>query len=162
MDAGNKDGTWMIQARNLKVVTLMCKTLVSRVDWGACFLSLPHSFSPNWFRVLSICLWSDQSNLVPPSVQSLPFECCLVIFSNIMKKTLVYFPETIFSSSLFLCSLASLLLFYFDLGPLSSKQGREKCSARRTDWKSWPSDLHYYYLVFVVFISVGHRKPWHG
>lgn len=86
----------MIQARNLKVVTLMCKTLVSRVDWGACFLSLPHSFSLNWFRVLSICLWSDQSNLVPPSVQSLPFECCLVIFSNIMKKTLVYFPETIF------------------------------------------------------------------
>ena len=146
--------------RILKVVTLVCTTLASRMDWDACFLSLPHSFSLNWFRVLSIYLWSDdQWNPVPSSVQSLPFECCLVIFSNIMKKTLVYFSETIFSSSCFLCSLASLLLFYFDLGPLSSEQGRGKSSARRTDWKFWPSDLHYYYLFFVVFISVGHRKP---
>lgn len=114
-------------------------------EWSVmyAFSPLPHSFSLNWFRVLMLCLCSDQSNLVPPSVQSLPFECCLVIFSNIMKKTLVCFLRLVFW---FLLSLFSCVppFVLFDLGPVSSKQGREKSSGGRTDWKSWPNDLHYY------------------
>lgn len=31
----------MIQARNLKIMTRVCKTLASRMDCDVCFLSLP-------------------------------------------------------------------------------------------------------------------------
>lgn len=150
----------MIQARNLKVVTLVCKTLAIRMNCDVYFLSFPHSFSLNWFRVLSICLWSDQSNLVPPSVQSLPFECCLVIFSNIMKKMLVCFLRLVFLvpafSILLLPSFCSILIL--DLCR-PNKEERKVVAGEQVENPDPKIFIIINYFVFVVFFTVGQRKP---